>query len=180
MEIFTCWTPSPPTSRSWWIPGTLPILSTSSRKTIPAVTENGIKDNPTFKEKQEFTENNKIWGSSSLFYLLTAKTCNFVQLWTKKKYMLSSFQPFRFILSDLNFGHMQQDMNFRNTVGLKSLKHFNKMNSLCTTHEKFTLLCFFYVVVGILQEFSNDRFNVFPNIASLSQGGAITDSKRDI
>lgn len=30
-----CWTPSPPTSRSWWIPGTAPILSTSSRNTIP-------------------------------------------------------------------------------------------------------------------------------------------------
>ena len=30
-----CWTPSPPTSLSWWIPGTAPILSTSSRKIIP-------------------------------------------------------------------------------------------------------------------------------------------------
>ena len=24
----SCWTPSPPTSRSWWMPGTAPILST--------------------------------------------------------------------------------------------------------------------------------------------------------
>ena len=30
-----CCTPSPPTSLSWWIPGTLPILSTSSKKIIP-------------------------------------------------------------------------------------------------------------------------------------------------
>lgn len=33
-----CCTPSPPTSRSWWIPGTAPILSTSSKNTIPAKT----------------------------------------------------------------------------------------------------------------------------------------------
>ena len=31
----TCCTPSPPTSLSWWMPGTLPILSTSSRNTMP-------------------------------------------------------------------------------------------------------------------------------------------------
>lgn len=35
----TCWTPSPPTSRNWWMPGTLPILSTSSRKTMPVKPE---------------------------------------------------------------------------------------------------------------------------------------------
>ena len=30
-----CCTPSPPTSLRWWNPGTQPILSTSSRKTMP-------------------------------------------------------------------------------------------------------------------------------------------------
>merc|ERR1719370_539611 len=30
-----CCTPSPPTSLSWWIPGTAPILSTSSRNMMP-------------------------------------------------------------------------------------------------------------------------------------------------
>ena len=32
-----CCTPSPPTSRSWCIPGTLPILSTSSKNMIPEI-----------------------------------------------------------------------------------------------------------------------------------------------
>lgn len=45
--VRTCWTPSPPTSRNWWMPGTLPILSTSSRKTIPTVRENGLKEDST-------------------------------------------------------------------------------------------------------------------------------------
>lgn len=43
-----------------------------------------------------------------------------------------------------------------------------------------TLLGFLYWVVGILQQFGNDRLNIFTYIACLSQGGTVTDSKGNI
>jgi len=44
------------------MPGTLPILSTSSRKTIPAVTENGLKEDSASQDRQKFTH----WEESNL------------------------------------------------------------------------------------------------------------------
>ena len=57
-----CCTPSPPTSLSWWMPGTEPILSTSSRNTMPA----GYRENNqcitlknTHTVSQAYRENNQ-------------------------------------------------------------------------------------------------------------------------
>lgn len=65
--IPTCWTPSPPTSLSWWIPGTLPILSTSSRNTIPAqeIQEQGCEGSLSF------TSHNYIREAPKSAYLYT-------------------------------------------------------------------------------------------------------------
>lgn len=44
---------------------------------------------------------------------------------------------------------------------------------------KHTLLCFFYIIIGILGQ-QRHRFNIFTYISSLSQSGTVTDGKRDI
>lgn len=43
-----------------------------------------------------------------------------------------------------------------------------------------TLLCFLHRVVGILEEFGDNRLNVFSHVSSLSQCGAITNRKGNI
>lgn len=43
-----------------------------------------------------------------------------------------------------------------------------------------TLLCLLHSVVGILQQFGDDRFDVLSHVAGLSERGAVTDRKRDV
>lgn len=74
----TCCTPSPPTSRNWWIPGTLPILSTSSRNTMPARANQWRDREPITVQSElaysisKFLPHNNIWlhlGSLHMQYI---------------------------------------------------------------------------------------------------------------
>lgn len=43
-----------------------------------------------------------------------------------------------------------------------------------------TLLCFLHRVVGVLQQFGDDRFDVLAHVSGLRERGAVTDGKGDV
>jgi len=80
-SILTCWTPSPPTSRSWWMPGMEPILSISSRNIIPVYTVYTQCHRPLTSPAAEFFDTSiklcRIWQTNGDYCQTCSKFCIF-------------------------------------------------------------------------------------------------------